>query len=278
MDLSNLVWLAFVVTTAVLPAVRNWLLARSRRALIARLERRRGSRVISLVHRQETLSFLGLPIYRYIDVEDSERVLREIRATPVDRPIDLVLHTPGGLVLAAEQIALALRSHGAPVTVMVPHYAMSGGTLLALAGQQIVMDPNAVLGPVDPQLGNGLPAASLLRLKEQKPAEAIADQTLIYIDLAEKAMRQVRGFVAELLRARMEPGQADELATVLTDGRWTHDYPLTAAELNRLGLPVTHDLPAEVYRLMDLFPAAGSRRPSTFRVAPAELPAGERAS
>jgi len=40
------------------------------------------------------------------------------------------------------------------VTVFVPHYAMSGGTLIALTADEIVMDPNAVLGPVDPQIGN----------------------------------------------------------------------------------------------------------------------------
>jgi len=54
---------------------------------------------------------------------------------------------PGGLVLAAEQIAPALRRHSGTVTVFVPRYAMSGGTLIALAADEIVMDPNAVLGP-----------------------------------------------------------------------------------------------------------------------------------
>ena len=53
--------------------------------------------------------------------------------------------------------------------MFVPHYAMSGGTLLALAADQIVMDPNAVLGPVDPQLGP-LPAASMLEAVEPEEA------------------------------------------------------------------------------------------------------------
>jgi ClpP class serine protease len=67
-------------------------------------------------------------------------------------PIDLIIHTPGGLVLAAEEIARALQAHKAPVTVMVPHYAMSGGTRIALSAGQILMSPSAVLGPVDPQI------------------------------------------------------------------------------------------------------------------------------
>jgi membrane-bound ClpP family serine protease len=107
-----------------------------------------------LIYRQESLSLLGIPLSRYITIEDSEQILRAIRLTPPDVPIDLILHTPGGLVLATEQIARALIRHPAKVTVFVPHYAMSGGTMLALAADEIVMDANAVLGPVNPQLGN----------------------------------------------------------------------------------------------------------------------------
>jgi len=99
--------------------------------IIRDFEMKRKSRLITMIHRQETFSFLGLPVSRYINIEDSEQILRAIRLTPDDMPIDLVLHTPGGLVLAAEQIAEALRKHPAKVTVFIPHYAMSGGTLIA---------------------------------------------------------------------------------------------------------------------------------------------------
>lgn len=135
--------------------------------LLRNFEKTRGSRVISLIHRQESLSFLGIPLSRYIDIEDSEQVLRAIRLTSDDMPIDLILHTPGGLVLAAEQIAYALQRHPAKVTVFIPHYAMSGGTLIALAADEIIMDENAVLGPVDPQLGK-YPAVSILSAIEKR--------------------------------------------------------------------------------------------------------------
>ncbi|MFW1396682.1 SDH family Clp fold serine proteinase, partial [Vibrio parahaemolyticus] len=85
---------------------------------------------------------------RYIDVNDSEDVLRAIHMTDDDVPLDIVLHTPGGLVLAALQIARAIRAHKAKVTVFVPHYAMSGGTLIALAADEIVMCRHSVLGPI----------------------------------------------------------------------------------------------------------------------------------
>src|SRR4030081_816013 len=113
-------------------------------------------------------------------------------------PIDMILHTPGGLVLAASQIADALKAHPAKVTVFVPHYAMSGGTLLSLAADEIVMAPHAVLGPVDPQQGQR-PAASLIKVVKQKPIAEIDDQTLIDADQARKALNQVEKFVRGLL-------------------------------------------------------------------------------
>ena len=119
---------------------------------IAQIEKKRDSRVILLIHRQETMTLLGFPLMRYIDVNDSEEVLRAIQLTDDEVPLDIVLHTPGGLVLAATQIARAIQGHKGKVTVFVPHYAMSGGTLIALAADEIVMCEHSVLGPVDPQL------------------------------------------------------------------------------------------------------------------------------
>jgi ClpP class serine protease len=175
-------------------------------------------------------------------------------------PIDMILHTPGGLVLAASQIADALKAHPAKVTVFVPHYAMSGGTLLSLAADEIVMAPHAVLGPVDPQLGQH-PAASLLKVVEQKPIQEIDDQTLIEADQARKAIAQVEKFVTGLLRERMGD-KAAELAHTLSSGIWTHDYPITVSEARDLGLPVSTDMPQEVYEMMQLYPQTAQRRPS----------------
>ncbi|MER3468258.1 MAG: hypothetical protein C4312_07090, partial [Thermoflexus sp.] len=198
----------------------------------------------------------------YIDIEDSEQVLRAIRLTPPDMPIDLILHTPGGLVLAAEQIAQALVRHPARVTVFIPHYAMSGGTLIALAADEIVMDENAVLGPVDPQLGQ-YPAASILKVVEAKPLANIEDHTLILADIARKAMAQVRATVVELLTANgMDAERAEAIAEALSSGRWTHDYPISVGEAQALGLPVRVGLPEEIYYLMEMFPQATPRRPS----------------
>src|SRR4029434_4776671 len=164
---GDILWLFFVFS-ALQPVLKQRFLDASRQRLIAKIERQRHSRVILLVHRQETMSFLGFPVFRYIDVNDSEEVMRAIHLTDPDVPLDLVLHTPGGLVLAALQIARAIHKHKGKVTAFVPHYAMSGGTLISLAADEIVMSEHAVLGPVDPQLGK-FPAASILKVLSRKP-------------------------------------------------------------------------------------------------------------
>src|SRR6267142_1702562 len=161
-----IIWLFFMLS-ALQPIIQQKLLEASRKRLIALIERDRKSRLVLLVHRQETMSLLGFPLFRYIDINDSEDVIRAIHMTDPEIPLDLVLHTPGGLMLAATQIAHAVLKRKGKVTVFVPHYAMSGGTLIALAADEIVMSEHAVLGPVDPQLGQQ-PAASILKVLHQK--------------------------------------------------------------------------------------------------------------
>lgn len=252
MSIANLLWI-FVMLSALQPVLRQRMLEAMRARKIAQLERQRKSRVILLVHRQETMRFLGFPVMRYIDVNDSEEVLRAIHMTDDDVPLDIVLHTPGGLVLAALQIARAIHTHKAPVTIFVPHYAMSGGTLIALAADQIVMCRHSVLGPIDPQLDK-FPAASLLKVVEQKPIAEIDDQTLIMADVGRKAISQVKSAALELLGRQMPAEQADTLAEKLSTGTWTHDYPISPEEAKALGLNVSTDIPIEVLELMGLYP------------------------
>jgi len=259
-DYLNLLWI-FLIIVSLQPVIRQRMLAAARLRALARLERQRGSRVITLIHRQETMSFLGFPLARYIDIDDSEAVLRAIKMTDDDVPLDLIVHTPGGLVLAAEQIALALKRHPAKVTVFVPHYAMSGGTFIALAADEIVMDENAVLGPIDPQLGQR-PAVSVLKVIERKPVSEIEDETLILADVAEKAIRQVKKAVLELLEPKLGQEQASRVTELLSSGVYTHDYPITVDEARQWGLPVSTEMPKEVYDIMILYPQTAQRRPS----------------
>ncbi len=246
---------------------------RERSAALGQFERERNSRAIALIHRQESASLLGVAVPGSISIDDSEAVLRAIRLTPPEQPIDIILHTPGGLVLAAEQIAKALVERKGKVTVFVPHYAMSGGTLIALAADEIVMDANAVLGPVDPQIGD-MPAASIVRAVQIKGPLRVSDEVLILADIAQKARLQVASFVAQVLLKQMPEKQALQVAAVLSEGRWTHDFPITVQTARELGLKVSTEMPRTVYDLMELYPQGGGLRPSVWYVPLRRAPAG----
>jgi Periplasmic serine proteases (ClpP class) len=251
--IGQLFWLIFLFLF-IFPIIQAQMLQWSRERILKAIEEKYGSKVITLIHRQETRSLFGFFMMRMITIEDSEAVLRAIRMTPKDKPIDFIIHTPGGIALAATQIARALVAHPAKVRVIVPHYAMSGGTLIALAADEIIMDPFAVLGPVDPQLGME-PAASLVKIEQLKEPKDIDDQTLVKIDMSKKALKQMKDTVKEIL---IKKGHSEEkaefIANELSQGKWTHDYPLTYDYLKSLGLNVSTEMPEEVYALMDLYP------------------------
>jgi len=245
-------WIALIIL-AVQPFIAERIRAMQRSGVIRTIERKEGSRVITMIHRQERRSLLGFPVSRYINLEDAQTLIAAIKATPKDRPIDLIVHTPGGLVLAAMQIARALEAHPARVRVIVPVYAMSGGTLIALAANEIIMGEFSVLGPIDPQLA-GFPAASIVRARDAKPVSDVHDLTLVMADMAEKALSQVKRGAVELTRDRLGEERAVALAEKLAGGHWTHDYALTNEEASSLGLPVKVGLSKEVLELMTLYP------------------------
>ena len=277
MDFLNLLWLFFIFAS-LQPVVQQRIVAAARRRTLEKISRQREVTVITLIHRQETISLLGIPLMRHIDIDDAESVLRAIRETPAGRPIEIVLHTPGGLVLAARQIAAALADHDGKVTAVVPHYAMSGGTMIALAADEILIDTHAALGPIDPQLGQ-YPAASLVAVAEMPGQHK--DETLLMADVGRKALHQVEMFARGLLERNMEPVKAREVARILSAGLWTHDHPLLPPELASLGLPIKIGVPEEERALLELYPQPRGRQPGVEyfpgRPSPPGLPPGREA-
>ena len=273
MDPLSLLWLFFILAS-LQPAVQRQMMLLHRRRALTILSRKRQGTVITLIHRQESMSLLGFPIVRYIDIDDAESVLRAINETPAGRSIEIVLHTPGGMVIAARQIATALADHDGHVTAVVPHYAMCGGTMIALAADEIVVDAHASLGPVDPQLGQ-YPAASLVAVSE-RPGDH-DDQTLLMADVGRKAIAQVEGFTERLLGRSMPAGRAAEVARLLATGTWTHDHPLQVHELQALGLPVRVGVPEGERELMTLYPQPRGRPPAVeYAPGPPAMPPARR--
>ncbi|NWG92936.1 MAG: hypothetical protein HXY21_10600 [Parvularculaceae bacterium] len=260
MDAGALILLFFIVAS-VQPLIQQRALEYLRRRKIIAIERERKSRLILLAHRQETMRLLGFPIVQYISLNDTEEVIHAIRMTDPDMPLDIILHTPGGLALAALQIARALKGHRGQTTVFVPHYAMSGGTLIALAADSIVLSPHAVLGPIDPQI-NGTPAAAIIEAVERKPVAEVEDKTLVLESVSRRAIGQLQAAICELLSEHFDADARKRISELLTSGRWTHDYGITAAEARDMGLRISTDLPPLIYDLMRLYPQPLRRTPT----------------
>ncbi len=218
-----------------------------------KIQKKRKSRIIAIVHRQEPMGLLGIPMLRYIDLNDAEDVLEAIRKTPPNKPLEFILHTPGGLILPAVQIARAVKAHPGRKTVFVPHFAMSGGTLIALAADEIVLSQHAILGPIDPQI-DGFPAASLMRVAKEKPIQNTDDYTLLLADIGAKYTEQLEMTARELLKGTVSDNAAVAIAEQLSSGRWTHDYPIYFSAARELGLSVSNDMPNDIMEMMALFP------------------------
>jgi ClpP class serine protease len=235
--------------------------AQTRRDKLAKLQSRRRSRVIAIVHREEILPGFGFPIRGVIRQDDAEHVLAAIRATPPTKPLDIILHTPGGVILHTLQIARAIKAHPARKTVFVPHLAMSGGTLIALAADEIVMSDHAVLGPIDPQIA-GAPAASWVKVAREKPIAAVQDETLLLADMSQKVLDQMRKQACELMQGNYTHDGSCAVSDLLASGKWTHDYPITVPEAKELGLHISTDMPGDVIELTALLAASNIRQPS----------------
>ncbi|HEY9206489.1 MAG TPA: ATP-dependent Clp protease proteolytic subunit [Candidatus Methanoperedens sp.] len=229
---------------------------RRRLGSIKKMEEKWGTRILTMIHRKEAISMFGLPVYQYIDVEDAEEILRGIREAK-DKPVDLILHTPGGQLHASIQIAKALKNHTAKTRVFVPHYSMSGGTIIAIAANEIVMDKDASLGPIDPQVGDFLrgvfPAPSWLHVAAKKGLEA-DDVTLMMGDISEKVLNFMRKEVDGLLEGKFKDrDKQKEVVEKLIGGEMVHSQFISAQDAKELGLAVSTELPAEIHEFMKCY-------------------------
>ena len=219
-----------------------------RSQLIRELEEERGTRIITLIHRKEPWSTDDDEAE--IVLEDSETILQEVRETPRDKPIDFILHTEGGLTFAADMMAMALKHHPAKVTVMVPFYAMSSGTYMALAADEIMMEKYSILAPVEPQIDE-MPANWIMAILKRKPVETIADRTILLAEKARMEAENASEFVKWLLADKMAEEQAGQVANFLVGGFMASTTPITLDVARAIGLNVTEGVPEKVHQLFE---------------------------
>ena len=116
-----------------------------------------------------------------INDTDKNAFMATVHGLDRAKGLDLLLHTPGGSIAAAESIVDYLRRmFGNNIRAIVPQIAMSAGTMVACACSEIVLGKQSNLGPIDPQM-NGMPANGVLREFEQAAKEVKADPSRIAI-------------------------------------------------------------------------------------------------
>jgi len=113
-----------------------------------------------------------------------------------DKGLDLILHTPGGDMAATESLVDYLRAmFGNDIRAIIPQLAMSGGTIMALSCNKIIMGKESSIGPIDPQFGP-MAANGLLQEFDRIRTEIKADPTTAL--LWEPILRKINpGFITE---------------------------------------------------------------------------------
>lgn len=156
------------------------------------------------------------------------------------KPFDLILHTPGGEVFSSMFISRMLKSYKGEIRSFVPFYAMSGGSLLALSGNDIYLSKNGCIGCIDPQVGmlwNYGSASSWNRIMKVKGNKA-NDSSISMAFLGSQCTKTIKNYLIELLDDKMSKKENRFFAEFLTSGKVEHIYPLGINELREFGLDV----------------------------------------
>lgn len=199
--------------------------------------RARGSVVLKIVHHE---------MDEYIDTDTAIEAIDLIRQAPDNAPIDIVLHTPGGIASATQQILHALKHHPGRKTAFVPYRAKSAGTMIALACDEIVMGTSAVLGPIDPQYA-WMPAPILAALTDHKSADRVSDEMLILSKMARQAVDEARRFSCDYINDAHKQDGTCTLTNDLIGGGRNHDYPILPQEAAEFGLNISTAMPEAGY-------------------------------
>lgn len=192
--------------------------------------------------------------------EDRDGFMRALHDLDVGRGLDLILHTPGGSIAATQAIVTYLREKfGRDIRAIVPHTAMSGGTIIACACKEIVMAKHSSIGPIDPQI-RGVPAKGVLKEFERAFEEIVANPekkvvwapilaqyTPTFIGNCENAVAWSEEFTRQQLRSNMFRGRqrADErvntVMRALTEYEEVklHERQISHREAKEIGLKIT---------------------------------------
>ncbi len=201
-----------------------------------------------------------------IDVNDEDKVafMMTIHGLDKTKGLDLILHTPGGGIAAAESLVDYLRRiFGGDIRAIVPHMAMSAGTMIACTCKSVVMGKQSNLGPIDPQLA-GLPAAAVKKEIEQAIKEikeeperrefwqyVLSKYTPTFVGQCDQAVTMAAEFVHNRLMDNMFLGDVDAAAKAkkIVDG--LSDIDNNKSHARHIHIDKCEELGLKIERLED---------------------------
>ena len=201
---------------------------------LSRISRLTKRNVVLIKHTQG-----GLFSQSMID-QETLRDLAMVMNKMEGKPFDLILHTPGGDVFSSLAVSRFIKQYPGTIRAIVPLYSMSGGSLLALSCKELIMTPNACLGPIDPQLG------SLFKFGSAKAWEEIVkfkgkkaeDQSISFAMMGKQYTKSIAAHLNNIIDFDLNNRQKSKLIQFLTDGSIEHAYPLTPSDLSNFGIKV----------------------------------------
>lgn len=174
---------------------------------------------------------------KQIDHTDPDDLAEIISAT-AEKEIDLFIQTPGGVVDATEKIVSVLQKKFSGYRVIVPSWAKSAGTVVALSSTSIVFGINSELGPIDPHWNLG---------GMMVPCELIANDPKFdqhVRQMADLSAKRMAAMATDILARGMMSGKdpkdiADVISKVsASTGYMSHGAVIDHGEAKALGLSV----------------------------------------
>jgi len=141
-----------------------------------------------------------MPVFGFIQHDDrrfeeidwflADAIMAQIRKLPKNKPIALLMHSPGGLASHAYRLALRINQHCGSFIVIVPRWAKSAATLLSLGASRIVLGSQGELGPLDAQVKDMEREDELSALDEVQALERLSAFAL---EVADRTMFLLKG-------------------------------------------------------------------------------------
>jgi ATP-dependent protease ClpP protease subunit len=175
-----------------------------RQAIITQIQKRSGHLLLCYISGPACM----------VDRDDTVPFVDLLHNIPANHDLDLLLHTGGGDIDAAEKLISMLRNRvgTAKLRAIVPDYAKSAGTLMVLGADSVVMSDTSELGPIDPQIvladGNG----NRIRHSVQSYLDA-------YDEYAATLKKEPSNVEAQIMLGKLDPATVKLFRAVQTRAR-----------------------------------------------------------